>query len=54
MSNVNKDSIANLATIAGPSGMVLGWSEGLTIILILTGITLNLVRIYEIKKSKKE
>ena len=54
MTTVNKDSIANLATIAGPSGMLLGWSEALTIVLILTGITLNLVRIYEIKKSREE
>lgn len=45
-----KDTIANLTTIAGPSGMILGWSETLTIVLILTGIVLNLVRIYEIKR----
>lgn len=53
MMNSTKDSIANITTVAGPSGMVLGWNEGLTMILIITGIVLNLVRIYEIKKAKK-
>ena len=48
-----KDSVANVATIAGPSGMVLGWNEVLTMVLILTGIVLNLVRIYEIRKTKR-
>lgn len=47
------DTIANLTTLAGPSGMVLGWNENLTMILIVTGILLNLVRIFEIKKSRK-
>lgn len=45
-----KDTIANLTTIAGPSSFVMGWSENLTIVLILTGIVLNIVRIIEIKK----
>ena len=47
-----KDTIANIATIAGPSGMVLGWNETLTLVLIITGIILNVVRIIEIKKNK--
>ena len=56
MKNMNdvKDSVANVATIAGPSGMVLGWNEVLTMVLIITGIVLNIVRIYEIKKNKKK
>lgn len=54
MVNTTKDSIANITTIAGPGGMVLGWNEGLTMILIITGIILNVVRIYEIKKSKRQ
>lgn len=53
MVNTTKDTVANLTTIAGPSGMVLGWNESLTLVLILTGIVLNVVRIYEIKKNKK-
>lgn len=48
-----KDTIANLTTIAGPSSMALGWNESLTLVLIVTGIVLNLVRIYEVKKGKK-
>ena len=47
-----KDTIANLTTIAGPSGMVLGWNETLTLVLIVTGILLNIVRIIEIKKNR--
>ena len=54
MVNTTKDSIANITTIAGPGGMVLGWNEGLTMILIITGIILNIVRIYEIKKHRKQ
>jgi len=50
--NELKDTTANIATIAGPGSLVLGWSEGLTIILILTGIILNVVRIYEIRKAR--
>ena len=46
-----KDTIANLTTIAGPSGMMLGWNESLTLVLIVTGIILNLVRIIEVKKK---
>jgi hypothetical protein len=49
-----KDSVANITTIAGPGGMVLGWNEALTMVLILTGIVLNVLRIYEIKKSRKK
>lgn len=46
-----KDTIANLTTIAGPSGFAFGWNENLTLVLILTGIVLNVVRIIEIKRK---
>jgi len=49
-----KDSVANITTIAGPSGMILGWNEVLTLVLIVTGIILNVVRIYEIKKHRAD
>ena len=52
--DTTKDTIANITTMAGPSGMVLGWNENLTLVLIVTGIILNLVRIYEIKKGNKK
>lgn len=48
-----KDSVANVVTVAGPGGFVMGWNEYLTMCLVLTGIVLNLVRIYEIKQRKK-
>ncbi len=54
MVNTTKDTVANLTTIAGPSGMVLGWNEGLTLVLIITGIVLNVIRIVEIKRTKKD
>ena len=54
MVNTTKDTIANITTIGGPTSMVLGWNEKLTMILIITGIILNVVRIYEIKKAKKK
>ena len=49
-----KDSIANLTTVAGAGGMVMDFSTILTMTLVLTGIILNIVRIYEIRKGKKE
>ena len=54
MVNTTKDTVANITTIAGPSGMVLGWNEGLTLVLIITGIILNIIRIIEIKRDKKK
>ena len=44
--NELKDTAANLTTIAGSGAMVMGWNEILTITLILTGIALNILRIY--------
>ena len=47
-----KDSIANMTTIAGAGTAMLGFNEILSLVLIITGIVLNVVRIYEIKKKK--
>ena len=49
-----KDTIANITTIAGTTGMVIGFNEIATGILLVTGIIFNIVRIYEIKKRKKD
>lgn len=49
-----KDTIANITSVAGTGGFLMGWNEVLTIILIITGIVLNLIRIYEIKKRNDE
>ena len=54
MVNTTKDTIANLTTIGAPTSMVLEWNESLTLILIVTGIILNIVRIYEIKRARKK
>ena len=49
-----KDSIANLTTAAGAETMVMDVSSILTMALLITGVVLNIIRIYEIRKGKKE
>tara|TARA_R110001606_G_scaffold16831_1_gene66652 strand:+ start:8273 stop:8443 length:171 start_codon:yes stop_codon:yes gene_type:complete len=49
-----KDTAANLATIGGSGAVVMNWNEWLTLALIVTGIVLNVIRIYEIKRSRKK
>jgi len=49
----SKDTIANLTTIAGAGSAAMNLNELLTLILIVTGIVLNVVRIYETRKNKK-
>lgn len=46
-----KDSIANITTIAGAGSAMVGWNEILTLVLITTGIVLNVVRIIDTKKK---
>ena len=48
-----KDSVATVTTIAGGGLAAMGLNEWLTLALLLTGIVLNVVRIIEIRKSKK-
>jgi hypothetical protein len=48
-----KDNLANVTTIAGSGAALMGWNEVLTLVLIVTGIVLNIVRIVTIKKSDK-
>jgi hypothetical protein len=47
-----KDTVATGATGFAASSALLNWNEILTLFLIVTGIVLNIIRIYEIKKSK--
>lgn len=54
MISETKDTAANIITVAGTGSVVIGLSEWLTLILLVTGIIFNLVRIYEIKKQKRE
>lgn len=49
-----KDTIANTVTIMGTGSVVMGVSEWLTLILLVTGIVFNVVRIIEIKRKRKE
>ena len=49
-----KDTAANVVTIAGTGSVVMGVSEVLTIFLLITGIAFNVIRIYEIRRKKKE
>ena len=48
-----KDSIANLTTIAGSGAAMMSANEWLTLLLIVTGITLNIVRIMAVRKENK-
>ena len=47
-----KDSIANIATVMGSGAALMNFNQILTLTLIVTGIVLNLVRIYEIRRKK--
>lgn len=49
-----KDTAASVTTIAGGGLAVMGINEWLTFALLITGIILNVVRIVEIRKKKKE
>ena len=49
-----KDTVANIVTVGGTASVVMGVSEWLTLVLLVTGITFNIVRIIEIKKRKKD
>ena len=51
----NKDSVANVTTMAGVSAAMIDWNGILTMALLTTGVILNVVRIMEHrKKSKKD
>ena len=52
--NETKDTVANAITVMGTGSVVMGWNEGLTFVLLITGIVFNIVRIYEIKKRKNK
>ena len=49
-----KDSIANGTTVAAAGAAMIDWTSMLTMALIITGIVLNVVRIIEIRRKKKE
>lgn len=47
-----KDSIAGFTTVAGAGTMIMDFSSILSMALLITGVVLNIIRIYEIKKGK--
>lgn len=49
-----KDSIANGTTVAAAGAAMIDWSSMLTMILIISGIALNVARIIEIRRKKKD
>ena len=54
MINETKDTAANVITVMGTGSVVMGASEWLTLVLLVTGIIFNVVRIIEIRKRKKD
>jgi len=54
MTNEVKDTAATVTTIAGGGMAVMGINEILTLALLTTGIILNIIRIRDIRKKKKE
>jgi len=49
-----KDNIANGTTIAAAGAVMIDWNAILTIVLLITGIGLNIARIIEIRKEGKK
>tara|TARA_R110001606_G_scaffold364853_1_gene519467 strand:- start:2026 stop:2193 length:168 start_codon:yes stop_codon:yes gene_type:complete len=54
MINETKDSIANLTTIGAAGAAMVNYNDILTMILIISGIVLNVQRIRSNRKKKKE
>ena len=48
-----KDTVANTATIGGLAAYIMQFQAELTVLLLLTGLILNITRIYDWFKSKK-
>ena len=54
MISETKDSIANGVTIAAAGSAMVDWNSILTMLLIVTGIVFNVVRIYAATKKKED
>ena len=54
MISETKDSIANGLTIAAAGSAMVDWNSILTMLLIVTGIVFNVVRIYAATKKKED
>jgi len=51
---MKNDSIANGCTLAGLFSYVMKFQAELTLLLVLTGLLLNFIRIYDRFKNKKK
>ena len=51
---MEKDSIANVVSYAGLAGVIMNFESMLTIVLVISGIVLNVLRIRDNLKKKKE
>ena len=51
---MEKDSIANVVSYAGLAGVIMNFESMLTIVLVISGIILNVLRIRDNLKKKKE
>ena len=49
-----KDTIANGTSIAALGGVLMDWQAPLTVLLVLTGIILNITRIWDWYKSTRK
>lgn len=49
-----KDTVANTATITGLAAYIMQFQAEMTVLLLLTGLILNMTRIYDWYKKKKK
>ena len=47
-----KDTLANGATITALGSAIMAWQTPLTILLVLTGVLLNITRLYDWYKKR--
>ena len=52
--DTNTDTLANTFTLGGVFAFMMNFSAELTILVLLTGLILNSLRIYDWFKNKKE
>ena len=50
----NTDTIANTFTIGGVFAYIMHFSAEITVLVLLTGLVLNILRIYDWFKSKRD
>ena len=49
-----KDSTANVVSLTGMTLSIMDFETMLTIVVLISALALNIVRIYEIKRNKKK